>query len=511
MAIINSILSWVIKKRIHEVELFKKYPIEVQNELFEYLIKQGKNTEYGKKYHFGTISSQREYSERVPIVSYEELYPFISRIMQGEQNLLWPSEIRWFAKSSGTTNAKSKFIPVSPEALDDCHFKGGKDLLSIYFNNNPDSKLFDGKGLAIGGSQQINQLDPGLKSYYGDVSAVIMKNLPLWAQFVRTPSLDIALMNEWEEKIERMAEATVNENVTSISGVPTWTILLLQRILDMKGASNVHEVWPNLEVFIHGAVAFPPYKSLFQKLIGTSEMHFMETYNASEGFFGIQDSFESDEMLLMLDYGIYYEFIPFEHIHDENPKTIGLDQVEINKNYAMVISTNAGLWRYKIGDTIRFTSVNPFRIKITGRTKHFINAFGEELVIENAETAVTEACRRTGAEIINFTAAPVYLTDHSKGGHEWIIEFTKAPDNRDHFQKILDQKLMETNSDYEAKRYKDLALQAPIIHQVPEGTFYHWMKRRGKLGGQNKVPRLANNREFVEDILEMMKATDSQT
>jgi hypothetical protein len=279
----------------------------------------------------------------------------------------------------------------------------------------------------------------------------------------------------------------------------------------MKGASNIHEVWPNLEVFIHGAVAFPPYKSLFQKLIGTSEMHFMETYNASEGFFGIQDSFESDEMLLMLDYGIYYEFIPFEHIQDENPKTIGLDQVEINKNYAMVISTNAGLWRYKIGDTIRFTSVNPFRIKITGRTKHFINAFGEELVIENAETAVTEACRRTGAEIINFTAAPVYLTDHSKGGHEWIIEFAKAPDDRDHFQKILDQKLMEANSDYEAKRYKDLALQAPIIHQVPEGTFYHWMKRRGKLGGQNKVPRLANNREFVEDILEMMKATDSQT
>ena len=510
MAIINSILSWVMKKRIHEVELFMKYPIEVQNELFEYLIKHAKDTEYGRKYHYHSIKSQSEYSERVPIVSYEQLYPYISRIMKGEQNLLWPSEIRWFAKSSGTTNAKSKFIPVSPEALDDCHFKGGKDLLSIYFNNNPESKLFDGKGLAIGGSQQINQFDPNLNSYYGDVSAVIMKNLPLWAQFVRTPSLDIALMDEWEEKIERMAEATADENVTSISGVPTWTILLLQRILDIKGKSKIHQVWPNLEVFIHGAVAFPPYKSLFQALIGDSNMHFLETYNASEGFFGIQDSFASDELLLMLDYGIYYEFIPFEHIQDENPTTIGLEAVELNKSYAMVISTNAGLWRYMIGDTVRFTSLDPFRIKITGRTKHFINAFGEELVIENAETAITKACHQTGAEINNFTAGPVYLTGDSKGGHEWIIEFAKEPDDRDKFLQILDGTLMASNSDYEAKRYKNLALQAPIIHHVPHGTFYHWMKRRGKLGGQNKVPRLANDREFLDDILEMIETTDQQ-
>ena len=508
MAIINSILSWVMKKRIHEVELFMKYPTEVQNELFEYLIKQGKDTEYGRKYQFGSIKSPREFSQRVPVVNYEELFPYISRIMQGEQKLLWPSEIRWFAKSSGTTNAKSKFIPVSPEALDDCHFKGGKDLLSIYFNNNPDSKLFDGKGLAIGGSQQINQFDPSLNSYYGDVSAVIMKNLPLWAQFVRTPSLDIALMDEWEEKIEKMAEATADENVTSISGVPTWTILLLQRILEIKGESKIHQVWPNLEVFIHGAVAFPPYKSLFQTLIGDSSMHFLETYNASEGFFGIQDSFASDELLLMLDYGIYYEFIPFENIQEENPTTVGLEDVELNKSYAMVISTNAGLWRYKIGDTVRFTSLNPFRIKITGRTKHFINAFGEELVIENAETAITEACRQTGAEINNFTAGPVYLTGNSKGGHEWIIEFAREPNDRDKFLNVLDSTLIASNSDYESKRYKSLALQKPIIHYVPHGTFYHWMKRRGKLGGQNKVPRLANNREYIDDIREMMKTTD---
>lgn len=504
MALINSILSWVIKKRIHEVELFMKYPVEVQNELFSKLIKQAKGTEYGKKYHFHSIDSPKEFRNRVPLVSYEQLFPIISRIMQGEQNLLWPSEIRWFAKSSGTTNAKSKFIPVSPEALNDCHFKGGKDLLSIYLNNNPDSRLFDGKGLAIGGSQQVNKFDPSLNSYYGDVSAVIMKNLPLWAQFVRTPSLDIALMEEWEEKIDRMAQATADENVTSISGVPTWTILLLQRILEIKGKSTIRQVWPNLEVFIHGAVAFEPYKSLFKTLIGDPGIYYLETYNASEGFFGIQDRQDSGDLLLMLDYGIYYEFVPIENIHQEHPETVPLEKVEIDKNYAVVVTTNAGLWRYKIGDTIRFTSINPFRIRITGRTKHFINAFGEELVIENAESAITAACKTTGAEITNFTAGPLYLTGDRKGGHEWIIEFAKLPNNLVLFIDTLDETLKNTNSDYEAKRYRDLALQKPIVHQVPEGTFYNWMKQRGKLGGQNKVPRLANNREFLNDILEMV-------
>jgi hypothetical protein len=493
----------VIKKRIHEVELFMKYPVEVQNELFNRLIKLAKGTEYGKKYHFNSIHNPKEFRNRVPLVSYEQLFPIISRIMKGEQNLLWPSEIRWFAKSSGTTNDKSKFIPVSPEALDDCHFKGGKDLLSIYLNNVPDSKIFDGKGLAIGGSQQVNQLDPSLNSYYGDVSAVIMKNLPLWAQFVRTPSLEIALMEEWEEKIDRMAHATANENVTSISGVPTWTILLLQRILEIKGESAIRQVWPNLEVFIHGAVAFEPYHSLFKTLVGDPGIYYLETYNASEGFFGIQDRYDSSDLLLMLDYGIYYEFIPFENIHLENPETVTLEEVEVNKNYAVVVTTNAGLWRYKIGDTIRFTSINPFRIRITGRTKHFINAFGEELVIENAESAITAACKTTGAEITNFTAGPLYLTGNSKGGHEWIIEFAKPPSALDLFIDTLDETLKHTNSDYEAKRYRDLALQKPIVHQVPEGTFYNWMKQRGKLGGQNKVPRLANNREFLNDILDM--------
>jgi len=506
MAFINSILSWVMKKRIHEVELFMKYPNEVQNEIFEKLIKQATVTEYGQKFHFKSIANPETFTQRVPVVTYEDLFPYISRIMQGEQNVLWPSAIRWFAKSSGTTNAKSKFIPVSPEALDDCHFKGGKDLLSIYINNNPGSKLFDGKGLAIGGSQQINQMDPKLNSYYGDVSAVIMKNLPLWAQLVRTPSLEIALMDEWEEKIDRMAYATADENVTSISGVPTWTILLLQRLLEIKGKSVISEIWPNLELFVHGAVAFPPYKSLFQTLMGNSKMQYMETYNASEGFFGIQESSDSEDLLLMLDYGIYYEFIPFENLDQENPNTIGLDQVKLNKNYALVISTNAGLWRYKIGDTIRFTSLSPYRIRITGRTKHFINAFGEELVIENAETAITSACKATNAEITNFTAGPVYLSSKNKGGHEWVIEFAKDPNDISLFSSILDQTLKELNSDYESKRYKDMALQKPILHTVPEGTFYNWMKKRGKLGGQNKVPRLANGREYVEDILKDLKS-----
>ena len=509
MALINSIMNWVMKKRIHEVELFIKHPIEVQNELFEKLIKQARDTEYGKKFEFSSIQTPQQFAQRVPVVTYESLFPYISRIMKGEQNLLWPSETKWFAKSSGTTNDRSKYIPVSPEALEDCHFKGGKDLISIYVNNHPDSRLFDGKSLAIGGSQQINKFDPKANSYYGDVSAVIMKNLPLWAQFVRTPSLEIALMEEWEEKIERLALATADENVTSISGVPTWTILLLQRILELKQKSTISEVWPNLELFVHGAVAFGPYRTLFQSLIGKSHMRYLETYTASEGFFGIQDQTDSEELLLMLDYGIFYEFIPSEQVGSDNPSTISLEDVELGKSYALVISTNAGLWRYQIGDTVKFTSTSPYRIKITGRTKHFINAFGEELVIENAEQAITVACQRTEAKISNFTAAPIYLGTENKGGHEWIIEFTQAPNNLQVFSEALDQTLKEVNSDYQAKRQKDLALVPPVIHSVSPGTFYQWMKKRGKLGGQNKVPRLSNNREFVDDILQMIQGVTS--
>ncbi len=504
MEIINSILTWVMKKRIHQIELFMKYPEEVQMELLMNLIRKSGKTEYGTKYGFESIGNYKDFSAKVPVVSYEDLYPYIDRLMKGEQNILWPSEIRWFAKSSGTTNSRSKFIPVSNEALEECHYKGGKDLLSIYINNFPESKMFTGKNLVIGGSQQVNQFDENTRSYYGDVSAVLLKNLPFWAQMVRTPSLEIALMDEWEEKIEKMARYTSEENVTSISGVPTWMVVLLERIIALKGVNNITEVWPNLEVFFHGAVAFTPYEKLFNSLIPSRGMRYVETYNASEGFFGIQDQSDSKDMLLMLDYGIFYEFIPFNELDKDNPRILTLDQVELNKSYAVIITTNAGLWRYKIGDTIRFTSVDPYRIRISGRTKHFINAFGEEVVVENAELAIAEACKKTNAEIENFTAGPIYMKDSKKGGHEWIIEFARNPDDLERFKQILDEKLREINSDYDAKRYKDMALDPPTVHAVEKGTFYNWMKKRGKLGGQNKVPRLANNREYLDDILEMI-------
>lgn len=505
MEILNSVLTWFMKKRISQLEHFMYHPHDVQAEQFKKLIETARDTAWGKQYDYASVGSVRTFAERVPISSYEDLFPYIERQLLGEQNVLWPSDIRWFAKSSGTTNARSKFIPVSPEALEDCHFKGGKDLMTIYVNNNPDTKVFTGKGLGIGGSYQAN---PGHADFYtGDVSAVVMKNLPIWAQFIRTPGLDIALMDKWEEKIEKMAQVTAQENVTSILGVPTWTIVLLQRILEITGKKNILEVWPNLEVFAHGAVSFAPYRELFRKtLIPSASMNYVEIYNASEGFFGIQDRLGEQDMLLMLDYGIFYEFIPLEELDGENPRTLTLDQVALDKNYALVISTNAGLWRYKIGDTVKFTSLNPYRIRISGRTKHFINAFGEELMIENAETAIAEACHETSAVINNFTAGPVYMESAGKGSHEWIIEFTREPSSITHFTEILDQTLRSVNSDYDAKRYKDLALQLPLVHSVPEGTFYNWLKKNGKLGGQHKVPRLANSREYLEDILSTLQA-----
>ena len=501
MELINSIFSWVMLKRMHQIELFLKYPIEVQQELFGKLIGTAKNTVFGKEHDFKNIKTLNDFRNKVPVRNYEVLYPYIKRLLNGEQQILWPSEVTWFAKSSGTTNSRSKYIPVTNEALEDCHFKGGKDMISVYVNNYPDSKVFAGKGLVIGGSHQINQYDKNSKSYYGDVSAVIIKNLPFWTQIRRTPPLEIALMSEWEEKIEKMATIISEENVTSMYGVPTWTVVLIKRILELKNKKHILEVWPNLQLFVHGAVSFLPYKKLFKELIPSEDMRYLETYNASEGFFGIQDQKNSDELLLMLDYGIFYEFIPFEEIGKDDPKVIGLEEVEIGKNYAMVISTNAGLWRYKIGDTVRFTSKYPFRIKISGRTKHFINAFGEELIIENAEQGIEYACSKTGAIIGDYTAGPRYFDQSEKGGHEWIIEFKKSPNDLDKFVEILDRTLRRINSDYDAKRFKNIALNKPLVHVVKEGTFYRWMKKRDKLGGQNKVPRLANTREYLDDIL----------
>jgi len=503
MTIFNSVFTWFMKKRIHQIELFMKYPNEVQEEWFEQLLTRAENTEWGKKYGYKSITTLNEYKERVPIQTYDTLKPYIERMLKGEQNVLWPSEIRWFAKSSGTTSDRSKFIPVSEEALEECHFKGGKDLLTIYFNNRPDARMFTGKILTIGGSHQISQLSPD--TAFGDLSAVIMKNLPLWAEFHRTPHLDIALLEDFEEKIEKMAYATKDVNVTSLSGVPTWNLVLCKRILEITGKNNLLEIWPNLEMYFHGAVNFTPYRDQFKKLIPSDDMYYLENYNASEGFFGIQDTIDHGEMLLMLDYGIFYEFLPLENLHDENPKTLTLDEVETDKNYALVISTNAGLWRYLIGDTIKFTSLAPYRIQITGRTKHFINAFGEELIIDNAERALEEACNQTGAVIREYTAAPVYFNDDDCGAHEWLVEFEHRPNEFERFVDILDETLRRINSDYDAKRFKDLALRRPLVRRLPEGTFFNWMKERGKLGGQNKVPRLANNREYVEAILKVVE------
>lgn len=502
MSIINNIVSWIMKKRIHQIELFMKYPLEVQQEWLSDLVNTARNTEWGLKYDFRSIDSPSDFKQRFPIQNYDSLKPYIERMMKGEKNILWSSNITWFAKSSGTTSDKSKFIPVSEESLEECHFKGGKDMLAIYCNNRPETQMFTGKGLVMGGSHQVNQLND--ESCYGDLSAVLIQNLPIWAEFYRTPDLSIALMDEWEAKIEKMARATMVENVTSITGVPTWTVILAKRILELTGKNNLLEVWPNLELYVHGAVNFTPYREQFKKLIPSSDMYYLETYNASEGFFGIQDQSNSTEMLLMLDYGIYYEFQPMDSYGDPYAKTLDLSEVELNKNYAIIISTNGGLWRYMIGDTVKFTSLNPFRIQITGRTRHFINAFGEELIIDNAEQALTAATKATNSIIKDYTAGPVYFTDGENGGHEWIIEFERRPENVEYFLYLLDENLKKQNSDYEAKRYKDIALRRPILHIAPEGTFYNWMKNKGKLGGQHKVPRLANDRKYLEELLGLM-------
>jgi hypothetical protein len=502
MTIVNSIFTWIMKKRMHQIELFIKYPYDVQDEWFQTLISTAQHTEWGKKYDYSSIYNQDQFKERVPIQNYESLKPYIEKMMSGEQNVLWPSEIKWFAKSSGTTNDRSKFIPVSEESLEECHFKGGKDLLSMYCDNRPDARIFTGKCLVLGGSHQINQLNTD--SCYGDLSAVLIKNLPFWAEFYRTPDMSIALMDNFEEKVEKIARVTIDVNVTNIAGVPTWNLVLAKRILEITGKNNLLEVWPNLEFYFHGAVNFNPYREQFKKLIPSDDMYYLETYNASEGFFGIQDQPNSEELLLMLDYGIYYEFLPMEDLHAENPKTLRLDQVQLNKNYALIISTNAGLWRYMIGDTIKFTSLSPHRIQITGRTKHFINAFGEELIIDNAEKGLAKACQETHAVIRDYTACPIYFEGDEVGGHEWIIEFEQKPDDIERFTDLLDQTLREVNSDYDAKRFKDMALRRPLLHIAPDGTFYHWMKNRGKLGGQHKVPRLANDRAYVDEILKML-------
>ncbi len=498
---LNETLKWLLQRRLPRIHQMQQQPGAVQQRVFERLVSKGKRTVWGKQHHYADISTLRQFQEQVPVSGYEDLFPYIERVMRGETNVLWSSPTRWFAKSSGTTNARSKFIPVSPEALDECHLQGGKDMMALYVANRPDTQVFTGKGLSIGGSLHENPYSK--QGAAGDVSAVVMKNLPAWGQFIRTPSLDVALMSEWETKLERMAEITATQNVTSILGVPTWTLVLIEKILALTGKQRILDVWPNFEVFVHGAVAFQPYRDVFsQQVFPASGVGYLEVYNASEGYFAIQDEMARvGEMLLMLDYGIFYEFVPIEQADQPYPRALTIEEVELDKNYALVITTNSGLWRYRIGDTVRFTSLYPHRVRVSGRTKQFINAFGEEVIVENAEAAITQACVATGAILADYTAGPMYMQSGTKGGHEWVVEFVREPDNQQTFNRILDESLRQVNSDYDAKRYLDMALQRPRVHVVPRGTFYGWLRQRGKLGGQHKVPRLSNSREYLDDIL----------
>lgn len=503
MELLNSLVGLINHNRLYQIDNFRKNPVEVQDEAFKSLISFASNTEFGKKFDFKRIRSYEDFSSKVPVCDYDEFKPYIEKILNGQQNVCWPTEIKWFAKSSGTTSDKSKFIPISKESLENCHFQSGKDIYAIYADKKPNTKVFVGKTLVIGGSTNINLNNE--KSYYGDLSAILIKNLPFWTYFHRLPSEEISLIEEWEVKLQSILNTTLHKNVTNIVGVPSWFLVLFKRILEETEKTNIHEVWPGLELFIHGGINFDPYRKIYQKLLPEHEVNYFETYNASEGFFGIQDEFDSgrNDLLLMLDYGIFYEFIPMSDFNSGKFNAIPLEAVETDTNYAMVISSNGGLWRYLIGDTVSFTSKNPYKIKITGRTRHFINAFGEELIIENAQKAVKEACEKTGAEIRDFTAAPVYMDTDNKGAHQWLFEFITEPRNMKEFMTILDNTLKNNNSDYEAKRHKNLTLDFPKYVVLKQDTFYKWLKQKGKLGGQHKIPRLSNSREYVEELLKI--------
>jgi hypothetical protein len=501
---VNALFSFLIKKRLQQIELFRENPEGAQLEVFSRLIQSARFTEWGRQYDYASITTPDQFRERLPLQQYDDVKPYVDRLRKGEQNLLWPNEIKWFSKSSGTTNDRSKFIPVSREALEDCHYKGGKDLIALHYQMFPQSKLYQGMSMVVGGSSALEQFRPD--AYSGDLSAIIIRNLPIWVEMRRTPILETALMEGWEEKVDRMAKETMREDVRSIAGVPSWTLVILRRILELSGKSNIMEVWPNLELFMHGGVSFRPYRERFHELIPSPTMNYLESYNASEGYFAIQDQRNADDLLLMLDYGIFFEFIPLAELDREQPRTLMLQDVKAGEQYAIVISTNAGLWRYLPGDTVRFTSVKPYRIQVSGRTRSFINAFGEELIVENADRGIEEASKRTGAVVREYTAAPVYMDGDARGGHEWVIEFERTPGDLDVFIDLLDGTMRSLNSDYDAKRAGNMALRRPVVHAVATGTFHAWMKQRGRLGGQNKVPRLANDRSYLEAILAALNA-----
>ncbi|TXI33731.1 MAG: GH3 auxin-responsive promoter family protein [Niabella sp.] len=491
--------------RFWRIEAWRSHPIDSQREVIQNLVTSAQYTEFGRKHSFSNIFNIKDFKKAVPICDYDDLKPYIERMMAGEQNILWNSPVNWFAKSSGTTSDKSKFIPVSEESMEDCHYKAAKDVLTMYYKYNPYSEMLTGKGLVLGGSHTINPLNN--ETQYGDLSAVLLQNSPFWGNWLRTPDLEIALMDKWEDKLERMALQTLNENVTSISGVPTWTLILFKRLLELTGKKTISEIWPSLELYLHGGVSFTPYKEQFNAIIG-KPIHYQETYNASEGFFAANELPGDEGMLLFTDHGIFLEFLPMSEYGKPNPNTIGLRDVELGINYALVISTNGGLWRYLVGDTIKFVSKNPFKIIVSGRIKHYINAFGEEVIVDNTDKALSIACQKTGAVVNDYTAAPIYFSAQANGAHEWLIEFEKGPPSLEVFTIELDKALQSINSDYEAKRYKDIALSLPVVHNFPKGSFNKWLEQKGKLGGQNKVPRLCNERKYVEELLEINKTPE---
>ncbi len=487
----------MMRSRMRAIEESIKDPLRTQENVLFNNINSAKSTIYGKEFGFNEIKSIHQFNQQVPSVFYEDFEHYIELARKGEKDVTWPGKIRWFAKSSGTTNAKSKFIPISQESLEDCHYAAGKTMFALYLNANPETDIFLHKNLRIGGSSEL------YKEYdtrFGDLSAILIDNLPFYAEMKNIPNKEISLMTEWEAKMEAISNAVITEDVGCLTGVPSWMLVMLNYVLEKTGKNYIDELWPNLEVFFHGGINFTPYANNYQS-ISRKPLNYFEIYNASEGFFGIQDQLNVKELLLLLDNGIFYEFIPMEEFGSENQRYLNISEVEVGKNYAMVITTNGGLWRYIIGDTVRFTSTNPHRIVVSGRTKHYINAFGEELIIDNAEIGLKAACDATGAWMEDYTAGPIFMTENEKGAHEWIIEFTKEPDNFDRFVEVLDQKLQEINSDYEAKRYKNITLNPPVVHKARKGVFFEWMKRRGKVGGQNKVPRLSNTREFLDPIL----------
>jgi hypothetical protein len=500
MKLLSPAISRLARLRLWRVQNWITYPVATQRNVLQHLVTQAQYTEFGRKYSFSRLFTIKDFKSRVPIHEYDDIKPYIIRMMNGEENVLWNTPINWFAKSSGTTSEKSKFIPISEETLRETHFKGSKDVLTNYYKNFPDSDLLTGKSLVVGGSHQVHNFNEEIQ--YGDLSAVLMQNTPFWGHWIRTPELKIALLDEWESKIEQLARTTINENVTSMAGVPTWTIVLIKRILEISGKKTLKEVWPNLELYIHGGVSFTPYREQLQRLVGSS-INYLEMYNASEGFFAAQYMPEDDGMLLFADHGIFYEFMPVEEYGKPLAKTVGLGHVVLNKNYALVISTNGGLWRYLVGDTIQFTSLRPYKIKVTGRVKHYINTFGEEVIVENSDKAIAIASVKTNSVVSDYTAAPVFFNEHENGAHEWLIEFDKLPVDIDEFAFELDAALKSVNSDYEAKRYKNIALRMPLVRVLPIGTFREWLKKKGKLGGQHKVPRLSNERNLIEEILAM--------